>query len=174
MSSFKPGYLERQPITQELLRVIRSIGEYRGRETLYQRQSPQVLENLRRAAIIQSTEASNRLEGVVAPIDRIKDLVAEKTTPRNRSEQEIAGYRQVLNTIHTRYAHIPFTIGVVLQLHRDLYQYTASEGGRWKPGDNEITRIEPDGTQVRLFTPVPAHATPEAMEALHEGFSRTL
>jgi Fic family protein len=174
MSSFEPGYLERQPITQGLLRVIRSIGEYRGREALYQQQSPQVLENLRQAAIIQSTEASNRLEGVVAPLDRIKDLVAEKTTPRNRSEQEIAGYRQVLTTIHTRYAHIPFTSGVVLQLHRDLYQYTTSEGGRWKPVDNEITRIEADGTRTLLFTPVPAHVTPEAMEALHDRFNRAL
>jgi Fic family protein len=174
MSSFSPGYLERQPITQGLLRVIRSIGEFRGREALYREQSPQVLENLRQAAIIQSTEASNRLEGVVAPLDRIKDLIADRTTPRNRSEQEISGYRQVLATIHTRYAHIPFTPGVVLQLHRDLYQYTTTEGGRWKPVDNEITRIEPDGTRIRLFAPVPAHATPEAMESLHERFNRAL
>lgn len=139
MQSFEPGFIESQPITQNLLRTIRLIGEYKGKQDLFKEQSPQILETLRQAAVIQSTESSNRIEGITAPLERIKKLVAEKTTPRDRSEQEIAGYRDVLTTIHTSYPHIPFTPGVVLQLHRDLYQFTATEGGRWKSVDNEIS-----------------------------------
>ena len=108
MQSFEAGFIERQPITQNLLRTIRLIGEYKGKQELFKEQSPQVLETLQQAAIIQSTESSNRIEGVEAPLQRIKALVAQKTTPMNRSEQEIAGYRDVLNTIHANYASIAY------------------------------------------------------------------
>ncbi len=172
MQSFEPGFIERQLITQNLLRTIRLIGEYKGKQELFKEQSPQVLETLRQAAIIQSTESSNRIEGITAPLERIKELVAEKTTPRDRSEQEIAGYRDVLTTIHTSYAHIPFTPSVILQLHRDLYQFTIGEGGRWKSTDNVISETYPDGTKVIRFQPVAAYATPSAMERLHERFNR--
>ena len=118
MKSFAPGFIERQPITQNLLRTVRLLGEFKGKETLFTEQMPQALETLRQAAIIQSTESSNRIEGITAPLKRIRALVAQKTTPRNRSEQEIAGYRDVLNTIHANHAHMPLTTGVVLQLHR--------------------------------------------------------
>lgn len=170
MKSFEAAFIERQPITQNLLRTIRLIGEFKGKESLYTEQFPQVLETLRQVAIIQSTESSNRIEGVTAPPARIQALVAEKTTPRNRSEQEIAGYRDVLNTIHANYANMPSTTGVVLHLHRDLYKYVGPEGGRWKPADNTIAEILPDGTRVVRFQPVPASATPEFMERLHEWF----
>jgi hypothetical protein len=92
MKSFELGFIESRQITQNLLRTIRLIGEYKGKQELFKEQSPQVLETLRLAAIIQSTESSNRIEGITAPLERIKELVAEKTTPRDRSEQEIAGY----------------------------------------------------------------------------------
>ncbi|MFO8090307.1 MAG: Fic family protein [Desulfatiglandaceae bacterium] len=168
--SLNPEYLQAQPITQNILQTIRRIAEYKGKQDLYKEQSPQILESLRQAAIIQSTESSNRLEGITAPMDRMKELVAGKTTPRNRSEQEIAGYRDVLNTIHANYTDIPFTTSVVLQFHRDLYQFLPSEGGKWKPVDNEITESRPDGSKVVRFHPVPAHRTPEAMETLHRNF----
>jgi hypothetical protein len=100
MKSFEPDFIESQPITQNLLRTVRLLGEYKGREELFKQQIPQALETLRQAAIIQSTESSNRLEGITAPLQRIRALMAQKATPRNRSEQEIAGYRDVLNTIH--------------------------------------------------------------------------
>ena len=145
MKSLNSEYLQKQPITHNLLQTIRRIAEY--------------------------TESSNRLEGITAPLERIKDLVAKKTTPRNRSEQEIAGYRDVLNTIHANHADIPFTTGVVLQFHRDLYQFLPVEGGKWKPADNEITEIQADGTKIVRFSPVPAHRTPDAMETLHERFA---
>jgi len=169
-SSLNPEYLQAQSITQNILQTIRRIAEYKGKQDLYKEQSPQILESLRQAAIIQSTESSNRLEGITAPMDRIKDLVAGKTTPRNRSEQEIAGYRDVLNTIHANYADIPFTTGVVLQFHRDLYQFLPTEGGKWKPVDNEVTENRLNGSKVVRFHPVPAHRTPEAMETLHGNY----
>lgn len=170
MKSFNLGFLKKQPITQNLLQTIRGIAEYKGKQDLYKEQSPQVLETLRQAAIIQSTESSNRLEGITAPLERIKELVAKKTTPKNRSEQEIAGYRDVLSTIHANYADIPFTTGVVLQFHRDLYQFLPGEGGKWKPVDNEITEIHANGTKIVRFKPVPAHQTQDAMEALYKRF----
>lgn len=171
MKSLNPEFLQRQPITQNILQTIRRIAEYKGKQDLYKEQSPQILETLRQAAIIQSTESSNRLEGITAPLERIRDLVAQKTTPRNRSEQEIAGYRDVLNAIHANYADIPFTTGVVLQFHRDLYQFNPGQGGKWKPVDNEITEIQSNGTKVVRFYPVPAHMTPDAMETLHKQFA---
>lgn len=170
MKSFEAGFIERQPITQNLLRTVRLLGEYKGKEELFKQQIPQALETLRQAAIIQSTESSNRIEGITAPLERIQALVAKKTKPRNRSEQEIAGYRDVLNTIHTSHKHIPLTTGVVLQLHRDLYRHVGEGGGRWKSADNEITELRPDGTKVIRFKPVSAFATPGAMEALHANF----
>lgn len=170
MTSLNSEYLKKQPITHNLLQTIRRIAQYKGKQDLYKEQSPQMLETLRQAAIIQSTESSNRLEGITAPLDRIRELVANKTTPQNRSEQEIAGYRDVINTIHANHADIPFTTGVVLQFHRDLYQFLPAEGGKWKPTDNEITEIQPDGTKAVRFHPVPAHQTPDAMETLHRQF----
>lgn len=119
MNSFKGDLLERQPIPHSLLRTVRLLGEYRGKEALFIQQTPQVLESLRQVAIIQSTESSNRIEGIEAPVERIKKLIERKTTPRNRSEQEIAGYRDALATIHANHANMPFTSGVVLQLHRE-------------------------------------------------------
>lgn len=150
---------------------MRSLGEFKGKQDLFKQQSPQVLEALRQSAIIQSTESSNRIEGVVAPHNRIKELVAGKTKPQNRSEQEIAGYRDVLSTIHTSHQHIPLSSNIVLQLHRDLYKFVPGQGGRWKAGDNTITEKRADGSEVVRFTPVAAHRTPQAMDDLHVRFN---
>ena len=170
MHSFESEFLEKQSIPHLLLRTVRIIGEYRGKEALFMRQTPQVLESLRQLAIIQSTESSNRIEGIQAPADRIKKLVERKTAPRSRSEQEIAGYRDALATIHANHANMPFNVGIVLQLHRDLYQFVARQGGRWKLTDNEIAEIRADGTKLVCFRPIPAHQTAEAMERLHALF----
>lgn len=169
MKSFEHGFLDRLLVSQGMLQAVGALREFKGRQDLHRQQVPQALETLRQAAIIQSTESSNRIEGITAPLKRIQALVAEKTTPRDRSEREIAGYRDVLNTIHANYADIPFTTGVVLQFHRDLYKYEG-DGGRWKSSDNEIVERRPDGTKVVRFKPVPAFATPEHMEHLHELF----
>ena len=152
-----------------MLGIVRNISEYKGKQDLYQRQSPQVMETLRQVALIQSTESSNRIEGVTAPAHRIRSLMERKTTPRNRSEQEIAGYRDVLSTIHASAADIPFTTDTVLRLHRDLYQFIPGEGGHWKRANNQIVEIGPDMKKVR-FQPVAAHLTADAMDLLHERF----
>jgi Fic family protein len=172
--SFENGVLNRQPINQGLVQSVRLVGEYRGKQALFKQQSPQVLEALRENAIIQSTESSNRIEGVVAPLERIRDLVAHRTTPANRSEQEIAGYREVLNTIHSHPEDVRLTPNVVLQLHRDLFQFVPGGGGRWKSTDNDIIESRPDGTTVVRFKPVPAHLTADAMDRLHTQFRATL
>jgi Fic family protein len=146
------------------------LGEFRGKEELFKKQLPQALETLRQAAIIQSTESSNRIEGVTAPHQRIVQLVAKKTKPRDRSEQEIAGYRDVLNTIHANHTHMPFGAGLVLQLHRDMFKFTSECGGQWKSSSNEIAEIRPDGTRFVRFTPVAPHLTEDAMRSLHDRF----
>lgn len=172
MNSFESEFLEKQPIPHSFLRTIRQLGEYRGKEALFKQQTPQMLETLRQVSIIQSTESSNRIEGIEAPAERIRKLVEHKTTPKNRSEQEIAGYRDALATIHTNHPNMPFTVGIVLQLHRDLYQFVAQQGGRWKMSDNEISETRADGTKVIRFRPVTAHQTPDAMERLHTHFDK--
>jgi Fic family protein len=166
--------LARQVLSQSLLQSVRLVGEYRGKEALFSQQSPQVLQALREGAVIQSTESSNRIEGVIAPAERIRDLVAKRTEPANRSEQEIAGYRDVLNTIHTNFADMPLTSNLVLQLHRDLFQFAPGGGGRWKSAQNDITETRPDGTTVVRFTPLAPHLVDEAMAQLHDRYRAAL
>jgi Fic family protein len=138
MKSFASGFLEKQRIPQSLLRTIRLLGEYKGKEEVYKQQSPQVLETLRHAAVIQSTESSNRIEGVFASHDRIIKIVEKRVKPANRSEQEIAGYRDVLNTIHASHTNMKFSVNLILQMHRDLLKFTTEDGGRWKTTQNEV------------------------------------
>lgn len=168
MKSFEPGFLEKQRISQNLLRTIRLLGEFKGKEEAYKQQSPHVLETLRQAAVIQSTESSNRIEGVTAPHDRIVKLVQKKVKPGNRSEQEIAGYRDVLNTIHANHAGMKFSVNLVLQLHRDLLKFTTERDGKWKTTQNEIEEVGADGKKFIRFVPVPPHLTEESMRTLHK------
>lgn len=170
MYSFVHGLIERQPLSQGLLQTIRQLGEYKGRQQLYTEQSPQVLKALQHAAQIESTESSNRIEGVVAPHERIAEIVAHRAKPRNRPEQEIAGYRDVLQDIHVKAAGISFTPALVLQMHEDLYRFSTGRGGEWKHADNEITEALPDGSRRLRFKPLPALETPQAMEQLHSRF----
>ena len=172
--SFDSSVIARQALNHGLLQSVRVIGEYRGKEALFKQQSPQVLQALRENALIQSTESSNRIEGVVAPPQRIRDLVAKRTEPANRSEQEIAGYREVLSTIHTNFADMPLTSQLVLQLHRDLFQFVPGGGGRWKATDNDITETRADGTPVVRFRPLAAHLTPDAMARLDDAYRHGL
>lgn len=151
-------------------RTLGAIDTARGREEAFRLQRPQMLETLVDVARVQSTEASNAIEGIAAPRKRIEALVAERATPRNRPEAEIAGYRLVLDTIHASAPHIPFKPTVVEQFHRDLYQYTSVRAGQWKTVENSITEKLADGTIRERFRTVPAAQTPVAMEELHERF----
>lgn len=170
MRSLIREYLDRLRLPHRLVRTIRLIGEYRGKEALFRQQAPQVLESLRQVALIESTESSTRIEGITAPHQRIRALVQRDAVPRGRSEQEIAGYRDALKSIHVNAVNMPFTPQVVLQLHRDLYRFVPSEGGRWKDVDNTITERRPDGAEMVRFRPIKAWRTPEAMELLHRRF----
>jgi Fic family protein len=151
-------------------RTLGAIDTARGREQAFRLQRPQLLETLVDAARVQSTEASNAIEGIAAPRQRIEALVAERAMPRNRPEAEIVGYRHVLDTIHGSAPHIPFKPAVVEQFHRDLYQYTSVPAGQWKTVENSITETLPDGTVHERFRTVAAAETAAAMEELHERF----
>lgn len=118
MRSFEHGYLLEQPISQGLLMTVRALGECRGRQDLYKQQFPEVLEILRRAAMIQSVESSNRIEGVVVDHDRLEAIMAQKTKPKDRSEQEVTGYRDVLAEIHTNAKRLTLTPELILRFHR--------------------------------------------------------
>jgi Fic family protein len=168
MASLAPAYLANLSFGAAAeISIIQRLGEARGRQDLFVRQFPEQLETLRTHAVVESTESSNRIEGVVAPAGRVVDLVVHRTEPRNRSEQEIAGYRDALQLIHESQADMPFTANVVLQLHSMLYRYQPGVGGRWKSTDNEIVERDRSGTVVRVrFTPTPAVATPQAMADL--------
>lgn len=152
-----------------------AIAEARGREEVFRRQKPAGLETLREVALIQSTEASNAIENIYAPRERIEALVADKTTPQNRSEQEIAGYRVVLDQIHANATGIPFEPRYVEQLHGYLSRFTGdTTAGKWKGADNKVEERHPDGRIVERFQPVSARETPHAMEDLHAGFARAM
>lgn len=159
-------------IPGELAALLRTVDQAQGRQTAFAGQFPERLESLQKIARIQSTEASNEIEGITAPAARIRALVEEKTTPQNRSEEEIAGYRSVLDLINsTDAAHIPFTENVILQFHQQLYSFSPGRGGEYKNTDNEVTEELPDGgTRVR-FKPTPAWKTKEEMRLLHEAFT---
>ncbi|HEX7861568.1 MAG TPA: Fic family protein [Verrucomicrobiae bacterium] len=155
--------------------MLRRLGEQKGRQDLYRKQAPEMLDNLRRVAFIESTESSNRIEGVVIPeAKRLRQLMADEVKPANRSEAEIAGYRDVLNTIHQNHAQIAYTDRVVLQLHRDLFKFTAVGGGRWKVTSNEISELRPDGTKRIRFQPLAAHLTEDAMRETHDRYNSLL
>jgi Fic family protein len=151
--------------------ALNEVAAGRGREEAFRLQSPQVLETLTEVARIQSTESSNAIERITAPPQRIVDLVRERTTPRNRPEEEIAGYRKVLDTIHASTTDIPFKRSVVEQFHRDLYSFTAAAVGRFKGTQNEVARFDSAGNKIRVvFKGTSPLETPTAMDELHERF----
>ena len=170
MHSLSRDYLEKLRFSASDLKSVQALAEYRGKQELFARQSPQALESLRQIAMVESGESSNRLEGITAPRDRILALVQEDTAPRNRSEQEIVGYRDVLNLIHGNHGRLDFSFDTILQFHAEMMQYTDTPGGRWKDQDNVILERYADGTRRIRFRPVSARETPAAMARLVEGY----
>lgn len=174
MRNFDYQKLAQQKWDSEILLYVAKIHEYKGRQELYVRQKPVELERLVEVARIQSTEASNKIEGIVTTSSRIKQLMSEKTSPRNRDEKEIMGYRDVLNTIHESHEFIPLRPSYILQLHRDLLKRTGlSYGGTFKNVQNYIKETLPDGTEIIRFTPVAPYETPAAVEAICDSYART-
>ena len=162
-------------LTPEIVSYLTQIHEQKGKQSKFSDAQQDVLGELLEIAKIQSTEASNRIEGIITTDDRLKLIVRNKTTPRSRSEREIAGYRDVLTTIHENYAYIPLRPGMILQLHRDLYKFSGmSIGGSFKSADNVIAEELPDGTKRVRFQPVHAWETPEAMDGLCAAINEAL
>jgi len=168
LKSFDSHFDQRLPLSHALMRSVGRLREFRGKEELYRNQIPDSLETLRQAAVIQSTESSNRIEGVTAPLERIRDLVEKRVAPRDRSEQEISGYRDALDLIHNNHAGMTLTSGLVLQLHKELFKYTDMTGGDWKSVENQITLVRADGYNEVRFKPPPPHLVDGMMNSLHD------
>ena len=175
LKSLNPGYLESIVFSAAQMATLQKLGEHKGKQDLFTEQTPEVLESMKQVALIESSESSNRLEGISAPRERIKAMVLRDATPHDRSEQEIAGYRDALAMIHESAEHMAFTENIILQLHTIIYRYHASEGGKWKATNNEIVEKNPDGSIGRVrFVPVSAVETPASMAALSEGYRKAV
>ena len=159
----------------EILGLIAAIYKEAGKQELYLKQKPDELERLVEIAKIQSTEASNAIEGIVTTNTRIKQLVEEKTAPRNRDEQEIAGYRDVLSLIHDNFDAIPISKNYILQMHKMMYSHMNNPfAGQTKNVQNYISATYPDGHTEILFTPLSPFETPEALDKICEEYNRVI
>ena len=171
MRLFYPKEEYKKILTPEIVSLLTKIHEYRGKQGLFGTANPEILSQLPEIAKIQSTAASNQIEGIVTTKDRLKKLVLQKTMPRNRSEKEIAGYRDVLSIIHESYDYIPLRPNLILQLHRDLYKFTGSSvGGTYKTADNVIAETDVNGNEHVCFRPVPAWETPDSLKNLCDAY----
>lgn len=160
-----------QLLTPEIVTMLSQTHEFKGEQNLFIEAQSDTLTQLVEIAKIQSTEASNKIEGIFTSDERLKKLVTNKTTPRSRNEQEIAGYRDVLSTIHDSYEFIPVRPSIILQLHRDLYKFSGkSIGGAYKKADNVIAEEDNEGNRFIRFQPIPAWETPKSIEALCDAF----
>ena len=175
MRNFNYSEIRNRKWDSDILGLIAAIYKEAGKQELYLKQKPQELEKLVEIAKIQSTEASNAIEGIITTSTRIKQLVEEKTTPKNRDEQEIAGYRDVLNIIHESFDAIPISRNYILQLHKILYSHMNNPmGGRTKSVQNYISATYPDGHAETLFTPLSPFETPEALDKICEEYNRVI
>lgn len=162
----------RQLLTPEIVTMLSQIHEFKGEQNLFIEAKSDALTQLVEIAKIQSTDASNKIEGIYTSDERLKNLVLNKTMPRTRGEQEIAGYRDVLATIHDSYEFIPVRPSIILQLHRDLYKFSGkSIGGAYKNSDNIIAEEDAEGNRFVRFQPLPAWETPEAIEQICNAFN---
>lgn len=175
MRIFNYSSLKEQKWDSDILGLVAAIYKEAGKQELYLKQRPEGLEKLVEIAKVQSTEASNAIEGIVTTNTRIRQLVKEKTTPKNRDEQEIAGYRDVLNITHESFDAIPITRNYILQLHKILYSRMNNPiAGRTKTVQNYISATYPDGHVETLFTPLSPYETPEALDKICEEYNRII
>ena len=175
MRDFHYTAIREQKWDSEILGLIAAIYKEAGKQEMYLKQRPEELEKLVEIAKVQSTEASNAIEGIVTTSTRIRQLVEEKTAPRNRDEQEIAGYRDALNIIHENFDAIPITRNYILQLHKVLYSHTNNPmAGQAKSVQNYISATYPDGHTETLFTPLAPFETPEALDRICDEYNRVI
>ncbi len=175
MRTFNYSEIKNQKWDSEILGLVAAIYKEAGKQELYLKQRPEELEKLVEIAKIQSTEASNAIEGIVTTNTRIRQLVEDRTTPKNRDEQEIAGYRDVLNVIHDSFDIIPASQNYILQLHKILYNHMNNPmAGKTKSVQNYISASYPDGHVETLFTPLSPFETPEALDKICEEYNRVI
>ena len=175
MRVFDYSKLKERTWDNEILAYVAQIHEYKGKQDLYLRQKPVELNRLIEIAKIQSTESSNQIEGIVTTNARLKQLVEDKTTPRNRDEEEILGYRNVLNIVHEAYEAIPVRSNYILQLHGEMLKHTAfSYAGKYKTTPNEIDMMLENGEKVVLFKPLEPYETPDAVERLCNEYNKAI
>ena len=175
MRTFNYSQIKDNKWDSELLGLIAAIYKEAGKQEMYLKQKPQELEKLVEIAKIQSTEASNAIEGIVTTNTRIRQLMEEKTTPRNRDEKEIAGYRDVLGIIHESFDAIPITQNYILQLHKILFSHLGnSAAGKTKTVQNYISATFPDGHTETLFIPLEPYETPEALDRICDEYNRVI
>lgn len=175
MRDFHYTAIREQKWDSEILGLIAAIYKEAGKQEVYLKQRPEELEKLVEIAKVQSTEASNAIEGIVTTSTRIRQLVEEKTAPRNRDEQEIAGYRDALNIIHENFDAIPITRNYILQLHKVLYSHMNNPmAGQTKSVQNYISATYPDGHTETLFTPLAPFETPEALDRICDEYNRVI
>lgn len=175
MRNFNYSAIQEKKWDSELLSLVAAIYKEAGKQELYLKQHPDELNKLVEIAKIQSTEASNAIEGILTTSTRIRQLVQEKTTPKNRDEQEIAGYRDVLGIIHESFDAIPITQNYILQLHKIMYSHMNNPlAGRTKNVQNYISATYPDGHSEILFTPLAPYETPEALDKLCSEYNRVI
>ena len=175
MRNFNYALIRERKWDSELLGLVAAIYKEVGKQEMYLKQRPEELEKLVEIARIQSTEASNAIEGIVTTNTRIRQLVEEKTTPKNRDEQEIAGYRDVLGIIHESFDAIPITQNYILQLHKILYSHMNNPAaGKTKTVQNYISATYPDGHTVTLYTPLAPFETPEALDRLCDEYNHVI
>ena len=175
MRNFNYSEIKNQKWDSETLSLVAAIYKAAGKQELYLKQRPQELEKLVNIAKIQSTEASNAIEGIITTNTRLKQIVAEKTTPRNRNEQEIAGYRDALSIIHESFDTIPLTQNYILQLHKIMCSHMSNPlAGKTKNVQNYISATYPDGHAEVLFTPLSPFETPDALDKICEEYNRVI
>ena len=175
MRDFNYSEIRNQKWDSDILGLVAAIYKEAGKQELYLKQKPEELKKLVEIAKIQSTESSNAIEGIVTTSARIKQLVEEKTTPKNRDEQEIAGYRDALNIIHESFDAIPISRNYILQLHKILYSHMNNPmAGKTKNVQNYISASYPDGHVETLFTPLDPFKTPEALDKICEEYNRVI
>lgn len=162
-------------LTPDIVALLTQIHEYKGLQVAASEAKPEALSELIEIAKVQSTEASNKIEGIYTSNERLKKIVMDKTMPRTRNEQEIAGYRDVLSTIHESHDYIPPKPSIILQLHRDLYKFSGlSIGGSYKTSDNVIAEIDESGKKSVRFQPVEAWETPEAIAQICTAYEQAV
>lgn len=166
MMTFRGNWLHETKLPLSTVWLLEELAEAKGRQSLYERQSPQILRALRELALVESAESSNRIEGVTVEHDRLKPLVLGKSKPRDRSEEEIVGYRRALSWVHTDYEKIVIEPKTIKRLHALAQGGTSGDAGEWKKTPNEIIQIYPDGRREVRFRPVAPEKVSPAIEEL--------